>query len=172
MLTDRKINNHAPQQPFPRYSNVSYMLSAMQLQKDALPETACDAYTPPVIKSWRHQPSVIHRLLDGVGRCGEYPPHAQTTMYRVDVARLIADDAGKMDATLTPGCRCFGFRYSLSRHCNARMRLPLPSCYAGLVVSYMSFVNQWMRPKRPGSYYTVLLLISITLDSLRLSWSL
>jgi len=28
--------------------------------------------------------------------------------------RLIADDAGKTDATLTPGGHQFGFRYSLS----------------------------------------------------------
>ena len=36
LLMDRKINNHAPWQPFPRYSNVTYMLPATQLQKDAL----------------------------------------------------------------------------------------------------------------------------------------
>jgi len=59
-----------------------------------------------------------------------YPARAQTTLYRVNVTCLIADDAGKTDATLTPGSRRFDFDYSLSRHCNARMGLPtLPSCY-------------------------------------------
>jgi len=38
-LTNRKKNNHAPRQPFPRYGNVSYMLPATQLQKDAPLET-------------------------------------------------------------------------------------------------------------------------------------
>ena len=37
MLTDRKINNHAVRQPFPRYSNIIYMLPAMQLQKNVPP---------------------------------------------------------------------------------------------------------------------------------------
>jgi len=77
-------------------------------------------------------------FLELIGRCGQfggelvklYPTRAQTILYRVDVTRLIADDAGKMDATLTPGGRHFGFRYSLSRHCDARIGLPsLPSCY-------------------------------------------
>jgi len=59
-----------------------------------------------------------------------YPARAQTALYRVAVARSIVDDAGKMDTMLTPGGRCFGFLYSLSQHCNARMGLPtLPSCY-------------------------------------------
>jgi len=35
-LIDCKINNHAPRQIFPRYSNVTYMLPAMLLQKDVL----------------------------------------------------------------------------------------------------------------------------------------
>jgi len=49
-LTHRKINNHAPRQPFPRYSSVSYMLLAPQFKKDAPPETTCDAYTLLVIR--------------------------------------------------------------------------------------------------------------------------
>jgi len=48
-MTDRKINNHAPWPPFPQYSNVSYMLPVMQLQKDMPSDTTCDAYTPLVI---------------------------------------------------------------------------------------------------------------------------
>jgi len=41
-----------------------------------------------------------------------------------------------MDATLTPGGRHFGLRYSLSRHWNARIELlTLPSCY--IVVSFL-----------------------------------
>jgi len=72
--------------------------------------------------------------LDGVGWCGElvklYQVRSLTTLYRVDGARLISDDAGKMEKTLTPGGRRFGFRYSLSQHSNARMGLPtFPSSY-------------------------------------------
>jgi len=80
-------------------------------------------------------------FLEPVGRCvcelvKLYQAHSQTTLYRVHATRSIADDAGKTDATLTPGGHRFGFRYSLSRHCNARMGLPaLPSCY--IVVSFL-----------------------------------
>jgi len=49
------------------------------------------------------------------------PAHAQTTFYRVDIARSIADDARKTDTTLTLGGRRFGFGYSFSHHCNTRM---------------------------------------------------
>ena len=47
-LTDRKINNHAPRQPFPWHSNVSYMLLWRNIKRTP-PETTCDAYTPLVI---------------------------------------------------------------------------------------------------------------------------
>jgi len=61
-------------------------------------------------------------LESGVGRCS-----ALTILYRVDVARCIAADAGKTYTTLTASGRRFGFRCSLSRLCKARMGLPF--CY-------------------------------------------
>ena len=80
-------------------------------------------------------------FLEPVGWCGPvaelvklYLACAQTTMYSVNAARSIADDAGKTDMTLTLGGHHFG--YSLSRYCNARMGLPtLLSCYT--VVSFL-----------------------------------
>ena len=55
--------------------------------------------------------------------------------YHADVAHSITD-AGKMEATLMPSCHHFGFYYSLSWYCDARMGLPtLPSCY--IVVSFL-----------------------------------
>jgi len=101
---------------------------------------------------------------------------AQTTSYRVDVARSIADDAGKTDVTLTAGGRHFGFHYSLSRHCSARTGLStLPSCY--IVVSFLLLdITVFCKRMNVSEATRQLLrrlafknLISITLDSLRLS---
>jgi len=95
-------------------------------------------------------PAVNHSslppFLEPVGRCGQFRGRIReilpitrtdyTISCHVDVVRSIEDDAGKMDATLMPGGRCFGFRYSLLQRGNARMGLPtLPSCY--IVVSFL-----------------------------------
>ena len=99
-LTDRKINNPAPRQPFAQHSNVSYSYSYMLIRR-----------------SWQvvTSPAVNHS--SPVGRCGRVrriPARAQTALYRNNIARSTADDAGKTDAMLMPGGRHFGFRYSLS----------------------------------------------------------
>jgi len=47
MLTDHKINNHTPRQPFSRYSNIIYMLPVTQLQRMRRPRppaTLCHSW--------------------------------------------------------------------------------------------------------------------------------
>jgi len=106
-----------------------------------------------------------------------YPARAQTTLYQFHIACMITG-AGKMDATLMPGAggRRFGFWYLFSRHCNTRMGLPtLLSCYIAVIFLLLD-VTVVCKPTNASKatrqlFYPVLLLISITLDSLRLSWS-
>jgi len=138
------------------------MLPATQLQKDTPPETTCDAHALLVIsRDITSRQSFVARRRVWAGAANTQHMHRLHCIVSTSRAwsQMMQGKLTQWRDVDTWWSSLWLLLLAFKRHCNARIWLPLPSCYISLVVSSLCFVNQWMHRKRPDSYYDILLLI-------------
>ena len=121
----------------------------MQLQKDVPPETTCDAYTPLITSQ-----SFVTRRMVWVGTANTQLSHRLHCVVSTSHARsqmIQGKRTQRWRLVVIALASTTRFRGIVTQEWDYRR--------SHLVVSSLSFVNQWTRPKRPDSYYAVLLFI-------------